>query len=305
MTALALEREETGGALLDRMGRRLLKRQIEALKSLPSFPRSVLKIQSLVASEGVPETAFKEIAAIIESDPALCARVLKMVNAAFYGTRGPVVSVLDALVMLGFEVVRGVLLSAGALEAFGASGGFQADLDGLWAHSFGAGVAASALARVLRMPEPGILASAALMHDLGKVALITQLGDDYSGVVASAVERGVPIRQAEAEIMGVTHDEIGRWLVTRWRFPEPLAMPIAWHHTPEQAGRYAESAAVIHVADLMIRGLGFGFPGDYVMPDLDVKAWKLLSLNGRKIEQAVSIMQRELHGAMAAAQRVA
>lgn len=290
---------ESEDQLLDRLGRRMLKRQIDALKSLPSFPRSILRIQALVASEGVPDAAFEEIAGIIEADPPLCARVLKMVNAAFYGAGGPVVSVLDALVMLGFEVVRGLLLSAGALEVFG---GDEADLDGLWAHSFGAGVAASALARVLGISRPEEVASAALMHDIGKVALVTRLGDDYRGVVGWAVEHGAPIREAEARLLGVTHDEIGRWLVARWHLPDALAQPIAWHHEPTRAGRYTEAAAVVHVADLMIRGVGFGFPGDYVMPDLDAAAWKLLRLNGRRMEAAVARMHRELHGAMARTQ---
>lgn len=287
--------------LPDHVERRLLRRQIEALKSLPSFPRSVLRIQAMVAAEGVPEAAFSEIAAIIEADPPLCARVLKMVNAAFYGADGPVLSVLDALVMLGFEVVRGLLLSAGALEAFG---GASADLDGLWAHSFGAAVAASALSRTLGIQAPEA-ASAALMHDLGKVALIAQLPEDYSQVVAAAVERRVPIREMERAMLGVTHDEIGRWLVGRWRFPEALAQPIAWHHAPTEAGRYAEIAAVVHVADLMIRGYGFGFAGDHVMPDLDLGAWRLLGLSQRKIQRAVALMAQDLHGAQIAERRVA
>ena len=93
--------------LLDAIGRRMLRRRVDALKSLPTFPESVIRINQILAAEDTDES-FERIAAVIEIDPVLTARVLRLVNSAFYGVSGAVATVYDALVMLGLDVVKGL-----------------------------------------------------------------------------------------------------------------------------------------------------------------------------------------------------
>ena len=136
------------------------------------------------------------------------------------------------------------------------------------------------------------------MHDIGKMVLASQLGRDYDHVMAHALAKRVCIRDAEEALIGVPHDEIGRWLVTRWRLPPGLAVPIGRHHEPHKAGEYGLAASAVHVADIMIRGYGFGFAGDDVMPAISPFAWKTLSLNEGKIRRAVSEMHLDLQQAL-------
>ena len=136
------------------------------------------------------------------------------------------------------------------------------------------------------------------MHDIGKLVLASQLGSEYDEVIAAAVRQDKRIQAVEVEMLGVSHDVIGHWLVTRWRLPASLAEPIALHHAPERSRRYAETTAIVHIADLMVRGYGFGFAGDHTMPALSQKAWKLLGLNERKMRQAVERMHADLQEAM-------
>lgn len=279
--------------LLDEIGRRMLKRRVDALKSLPTFPESILRINELITAED-PQDSFERIAAVIETDPVMVARILRLVNSAFFGVSGAVVTVYDALVMLGLDVVKGVILSTHALDLLAARHGMA----GLWEHCFGAAVAATALGRVVGLPRVEELSAAALMHDLGKVVLASQLPEDYAAVVAHAQARGLRIREAEVALLGVAHDEIGRWLVTRWRLPSALAEPIALHHEPEASRQHAEATAVVHVADLMVRGYGFGFAGDRLMPDLSGHAWKVLGLTPGRIRAAVERMHRTLQAAL-------
>ncbi|MCA9561498.1 MAG: HDOD domain-containing protein [Myxococcales bacterium] len=283
--------------LLDAIGRRMLRRRVDALKSLPTFPESVIRINQILAAEDTDES-FERIAAVIEIDPVLTARVLRLVNSAFYGVSGAVATVYDALVMLGLDVVKGIILSTNAMDLLSSGLG---GLRGLWEHCFGAAVAAGALARVLGLSGAAELSAAALMHDIGKVVLATQLPGDYAEVVEYARQKRCPVIEAETALLGVGHDEIGKWLVTRWKLPAALAEPIALHHTPEKATRHAEATAVVHVADAMVRAYGFGFPGDPVMPDPSPHAWRLLRLNRSKIEEAVERMHRRLQGALAKA----
>ena len=113
--------------LLDRIGRRMLKRRVDLLKNLPTFPQSILRMNAMLMSAS-DDRSFAQIAKTIETDPVVTARVLRLVNSAFYGVSGAITSVMDALVMLGLEVVRGLLLSTAALDiAEGRRG-----LGGMW-----------------------------------------------------------------------------------------------------------------------------------------------------------------------------
>jgi HD-like signal output (HDOD) protein len=238
--------------------------------------------------------SLEQIARVIEIDPVLTARILRLVNSAFYGVSGAIVSVNEALVMLGMDVVRGIILSTAAMDL--AEG--RRSVRGLWEHSLGTAVASTALARVLGLPRIEEISAAALMHDIGKLVLASQLGRDYDNVVRYALQRDVSVRTAEIELLGVPHDEIGRWLVTRWRLPRSLAVPISLHHTPERDPEFAVSTAAVHVADVMVRGYGFGFPGDALVPQVSPIAWRLLDLNATKLERAVRRMHVDLQEAM-------
>ena len=293
---LPVEDPPEARALLDELGRRMLKRRVDALKSLPTFPQSILRINQVLSAEA-PDESFREIVAIIETDPVLVARILRLVNSAFYGVSGAVATVQDALVMVGLDVVKGLILSAHAMDMLADRRGMR----GLWEHSFGTAIAAASLGRVCGVSRLEEVSAAALMHDLGKVVLATQLAEDYAEVVDHAMARGQHVRDAERALLGVTHDEIGRWLVTRWKLPPSLAEPIAWHHSPEQARRFPEATAIVHVADLVVRGFGFGFAGDAVVPEVSEHAWRLLGLNAHKLEQAVDRTLPRLHAAMARA----
>ena len=287
--------EETAESseILDQIGRRMLKRRVDALKNLPTFPESILRINQMMMGKTATQS-LEQIARVIEVDPVLTARILRLVNSAFYGVSGAIVSVHEALVMLGMDVVRGVILSSAAMDL--AAG--RQSIRGLWEHSFGAAVAATSLGRVLGLPRIEEISAAALMHDIGKLVLASQLGKDYDNVVRYAVRRDMSVRQAEIELLGVPHDEIGRWLVTRWRLPRSIAVPIGLHHEPERDRDFAVSTAAVHVADVMVRGYGFGFPGDLLVPQVSHVAWGLLDLNAEKLEKAVGRMHRDLQEAM-------
>ncbi|MEE2789054.1 MAG: HDOD domain-containing protein [Myxococcota bacterium] len=290
------EETEASKRVMERIGKRMLKRRVDALKSLPTFPESIMRINEVLL-RGDGHQSLEQIARVIEADPVVTARTLRLVNSAFYGVSGAIASVYDALLMLGLDVVRGIILSTTAMEL--ASG--QSGIRGLWEHSYGCAVAATALGRELGLPRVEELSAAALMHDLGKLVFASQLGREYDEVVAHAVRHDECIRDVEEKMLGVSHDLIGEWLVTRWRFPLALAEPIALHHTPEKAKRYPEACAVVHVADILVRGYGFGFAGDHIMPELSTKAWKRLRLNGKTLNAVIRRMHDDLQVAMAQA----
>jgi len=279
--------------ILDQIGRRMLKRRVDSLKNLPTFPESITRINAVLLGEN-SDRSMEQIARAIEVDPVVTARILRLVNSAFYGVSGAISSVYDALVMLGLDVVRGIVLSSAAMDLAEKRRG----LTGMWEHSFGAAVAASSLGKVLRMDGVEELSAAALMHDIGKLVLSSQLKTEYDQVVTEAMRSGRSIRRVEEDMLGVSHDLIGHWLVKRWKLPESLAEPIALHHTPERARKHRDATAVVHVADILVRSYGFGFAGDACLPEVSQKAWKLLGLNAHKIHTVVRLMHEDLQKAM-------
>lgn len=266
--------------------RRLLKRQVDALKTLPSFPDSVLRINHEILYNS-DDKNFDEIARLIELDPVVTARTLRLVNSAFYNKAGLITSVHEALVMLGLDIIRGVILSTAALE-------FSDELtlcEGLWEHSFGVAVAAGLLANAVGLNHAEDVAAAGLLHDIGKVVLVSQLRGDYERVISYSRTHQVHIRESEIKVLGVAHDEVGQWLMRRWRLPSRLAVPVIYHHRVEAAPEYQVETSIVHVANAMVRGYGFGFAGDGVMPPCCESAWRCLELS----QETITLVMKNLH----------
>lgn len=277
------ESENTAFSLIER---RLLKRQVDALKTLPSFPESVLRINHEILYNS-DDKNFAEIARLIELDPVVTARTLRLVNSAFYNKAGLITSVHEALVMLGLDIIRGVILSTSALE-------FSDELsvcEGLWEHSFGVAVASGLIANAIGLDNAEDVSAAGLLHDIGKVVLFSQLRNDYKRVVAFSAEHSIHIRESELKILGVAHDEVGQWLMRRWRLPARLAIPVVYHHKVEEAPDFLVETSVVHVANAMVRGLGFGFAGDSVMPPACDVAWATLNFS----QKTITAVMKSLH----------
>ena len=266
--------------------RRLLKRQVDALKTLPSFPESVLRINHEILYNS-DDKNFDEIARLIELDPVVTARTLRLVNSAFYNKAGLITSVHEALVMLGLDIIRGVILSTAALEF---SDEFSV-CEGLWEHSFGVAVASGLLAKAIGIEHAEDVSAAGLLHDIGKVVLVSQLRADYEKVVAHSLKHRIHIRESELNVLGVGHDEVGQWLMRRWRLPSRLAIPVVFHHRVQDAPDYKLETSIVHIANAFVRGYGFGFAGDLVMPPVCAEAWELLDLS----QETVTIVMKNLH----------
>jgi putative nucleotidyltransferase with HDIG domain len=266
-----------------------LRRQLVRLRTLPTLPRVLEKIVTALENQDVD---FEHVAALIETDQALTAQILRLANSAFYSTAGAVGRVPQALLVLGAVVSRSVLLSSGVLDMRGVS------LIGFWEHSLGCAVAAGALAKVTGLAQPEEAAAAGLLHDLGKVVLCKELPDVFEQVVARAAAEGRSFREVEQEVLGVDHGDIGAWLVDKWHFPACLAEPIAFHHVPERARVAKNETAIVHVANVVVRALGYGSGGDALVPAIDPRAWARLALTPALLDRALDRFVTDLDCAL-------
>ena len=256
----------------------LLQKVVERAPDLPTLPVVLNRVQQALADPGVSAGRIGEI---IHEDQALTARMLKLVNSAYYGFPQKINSVTRAIVILGFHKVREILLTASVFEAFqqGGHGGKAGaptsfDATGFWMHSLGTAVASQAVAVHLRMPSADEAFVAGLLHDIGKVVLAQHLKPEYAEVAALVEGEGILMVRAEERVMTLNHTSIGRWMVERWNFPPSLVAPIRFHHTPALAREHRELVHAVHLGDILARALELGNGGDAGIPEIDPVVWQ-------------------------------
>jgi putative nucleotidyltransferase with HDIG domain len=266
-----------------------IRKRVEALKSVPTMPGIFEKISRLVDSS---ETAASDIATVISSDQALSAKVLRLVNSAFYGFPGRISNVTHALIILGFDVVKGLVLSTSVFDMMLARG-----LSGLWEHSLGCAITAGVIARRIEHPDPEEVSVAALLHDLGKVIIRLEIPEESSLIEEAVEKKEISTYEAEKSILGFDHSTVGKWLSKKWNLPRTLADPIAHHHAPRLARSAPQQTAIVHLADALIRASGFGFGGDDLVPQIDLKAWETLHISDDILGEIISEMDEKLEDA--------
>ncbi|QGY41410.1 HDOD domain-containing protein [Pseudodesulfovibrio cashew] len=239
-----------------------VKGEILAVKDLPTLPHVLDEVTSLIEN---PETSSEAIAKVISTDQVLSAKVLKMVNSPIYGFPGRISSIQHALVLLGFNVIRGIIISTSVFDMM-----VQA-MKGLWEHSLGCATACNIIARRAGFEDPEEYAVAGLLHDLGKVVTAVQLPELHQRISETVQAKELTYFQAEKDVLGFGHDRINAWLARHWGLPPNIREAMARHHAPQLAEFYKPMSCVVHLGDFLVRLFEFGNAGDdqtsYLRPE--------------------------------------
>jgi putative nucleotidyltransferase with HDIG domain len=265
-----------------------IRSRVKRIKSLPTLAGVVKNLFAKLSSES---TSFAEVSEIINRDQVLASKVLKIINSPVYGFSGRIATINHALVLLGFTVVKGIVLSAAVMDQM------RKCLTGLWEHSLGVEMAADKIARTLGVREREEISTAGLLHDLGKVIIGVEMHQESELVLNEVRDSKVPFIEAERRVLnGVTHPKIGLWLAEEWKFSARLLEPIAFHHSPRNADSAKEATAIIHLADILIRALQFGSGGDPYIPQIDRFALEVLDLRMGDLAGLMDVIEDELEG---------
>ena len=180
-----------------------------------------------------------------------------------------------------------LLLSTSVLDVMRDGEGVQM---GLWEHSLATARAAAALAEVVGVPNPEELGVAGLLHDVGKLALQERCPEECAEVRRQVASRRCLPAAAERAVLGATHADVGGWLLAKWQLPEKLRLPVAQHHAVDPGAPHAMRAAIVHVADVLVRGAATAGHDEGFVPPLDPRAWHLLGLTTKHIEDVLRIL---------------
>ncbi len=260
------------------------KGRILAVKDLPTLPGVLQEVAVLVEN---PNSSTDQISRAISKDQVLSAKVLKMVNSPIYGFPGRIGSIQHALVLLGFNVVKGIIISTSVFEVM------NENMRGLWEHSLGCALASSAIARAIGCKDPEEYAVAGLLHDIGKVVAAVQLPDSRAAIDALVKEKDISYRQAEIEVLGFAHDRINLWLSNYWNLPANLKEGLSYHHRPMSATLYPKVAQVVHVGNFLARLFGVGNGGDDQISALDEGVLEALEITPDILYKVMDGLERE------------
>lgn len=269
---------------------KVLRRKVENISTLPTVPGVLKKLSGIIEK---PRITLVEISAFISNDPALTTKVLKMVNSAIYGFPGRIASVSHATMLLGLNVIKGLLLGVSVFELM------QKTMNGLYEHSLACAVASRVIAQKKGLKEPEEISVAGLLHDIGKVILMLEFQQEYEAAMNEAKAKNISIVEAEKSQFNATHANVGSWLAEKWRFPRNLIEVIEFHHRPALAKNAPLETAIVHVADILIRARGFGFAGEDLVPEVYPAAFELLELSAADIKDVLKETEDNMESAEA------
>lgn len=271
-----------------------LTNRVKSIEGLPSFPATHAEILKLAHSE---DASSDDIAEKLQLDSGLLATIFKLVNSSGYGFRKKVDSLKLAVTLLGLEEIANLVMAAQVFEKLGDyDDGSGLDADEFWRHSVGVGFAARAISKKLQTEaESAFLAG--MLHDVGKIVLDRFFVDYYKEVLNIVSDGKTLIVDAEKDVLGVTHAEIGGVLAAEWKFSNNYLNTIQYHHDPGNAARYKRLVCLIHIADQLTRELGFGSGGDSVVPNVAEAALDQFHMADRGVSMLKEAVEEELEGA--------
>lgn len=233
---------------------RRLKALLSRLESLPSLPALYTEVLAEIQS---PNSSFKKIGEIIGRDVGMVAKILQLVNSAFFGLARRIVIPHEAVCLLGYDTVKALVLTAKIFSQFDPKRIPRQSLEALWRHSLRVGLCGRTIGLAEKLPRKiqDEAFTAGILHDVGKLILAQNFPDTYADILAGAALRRRPVWDVENDCFGVTHAEIGAYLMALWGLGEEVIAAIAHHHRPPQSPIDGRLASVVYVANALTHRL--------------------------------------------------
>lgn len=218
------------------------------INSLPALPAIVSQVIAVTAD---PESSASDLMQVILPDQTMCSTILKVANSAFFGIPRGVSTLERAVVVLGHEEIKNIVIGKAIFSSFPELSVENKNTISLfWEHAFTCGLTAKIIGEQLRLPASELFI-AGLIHDIGKLAMLMALPNEYPILRDISNPCTTNDSSEEQAQFAISHDKVGLRLARRWLLPEQLAMAIGYHHSPQDAPSYKKYALIVQMADIL------------------------------------------------------
>ncbi|MBN1970190.1 MAG: HDOD domain-containing protein [Candidatus Delongbacteria bacterium] len=252
-----------------------IKSRILSISDLPTLPTVATEVMSLADD---PDTSINDLVEVIHNDPSITGKILRIANSAFYGMRQKIDTISRALVVLGMNEVNNLVTSISVFSAFPQSSDKESfNREKFWEHCAVTGEVSKAISNRLGLKAMGVAFTSGLLHDIGKIILDQYFHDEFMDAFSMSKARDIPLFEAEREIFGVNHSQIGGWLGEKWRLPPNLIDAITFHHKPMRSLNHKITTSIVSLANIFSKASDNSFSGEELKIILtDTEAWKIL-----------------------------
>lgn len=242
---------------MQQLSAELERRLGSAVESMPAFPKSVQRVLELTRDINCRP---KDLVAVIEKDPVITIKVLKVINSAYYGLPNKITSINQSVVYLGINTLKNLALSFSTIGILPRQNTAGFDIQHYLVSSLiTANITRSLSSKYASTVDPNESYIAGLLLDFGKVVFAQFMPDEFNRALILSANYNLPLHKAEEAVIGTDHTVVGAMLAKRWQFPRPLVDCIAGHHGPEYPTPLAQC---LHVADLIAERLGYNSKGN-------------------------------------------
>lgn len=243
--------------------------------NLPPIPATMEKVIQILDD---PSTSASDLGNVINHDQALAAKILAVANSPLYGIPKKVSTIEFAIVILGFDHIKNIVIALSLMEAFNPKNDKRWNKQHYWQHSFLTACMAKRIAEDLGYHKSGEAFTGGLLHDLGISVIKKYFDKQYNEICDTAEKENITYMEAEHKVMDTNHQEIGKLLADNWNLPPALAETISCHHYPANAELNPVLTSIVHLADFITERYQIGnFEWDKNI-ELDKEIIKLLNL---------------------------
>lgn len=268
------------------MKEKKLEHIVNKVNDMPILPNRVNKIIEITED---PDSTIKDLEKEILKDQSLTARILKLANSAYYGYPRKINTVSQATILLGFQTIKSMTLASTISKMMEAElKGYALEKKDLWTQSQTCAIISRYIAKDINYPKPETAYIGGLLRDIGKTILNFYVEQEYNAIVNKVEYSNMSFLEAEEEILGFNHAQIGEKIANKWNFPEELVEAIGLHHSPENSTIDSTLVSIVHIADAITMMIGISIGADGLAYNFSPFALETLDISPNTIEQYIS-----------------
>jgi putative nucleotidyltransferase with HDIG domain len=267
---------------------------VKDVGSLVTLPDVFVRINQLVEN---PNSTVTDIAKAVSQDPSFTVRLLRVANSSFYGFSSTVDTVSKAVSIIGTSQIRSLALATSVASAFDGLPNSLVSMHDFWRHSLYCALIARILAKKAKRCDPDAVFTAALLHDIGELVIFNRMPQPAKDAILRVLESGdeLPVYQAEREIIGFDHAQVGGELARQWKLPPMLEECVEFHHDIRGEIRFSREVALVHIANVLALMAEVHTFDPQDVPPVDPVAWDIVGLNPEEvINEAISEAEEEI-----------